>query len=144
MTNDQRPKNLLKYYRSEMRFNNLKRFKLDYNLENRLIEFTGIIASLIDSLNPKISSEILAKQIFRSASSSALNYAEAMGSESRKDFIHKMSISLKELRETEMNLKLIQRCNSVENVNQLKFLLDETSSLIKIFFTSIRTAKSKL
>ena len=76
-------------------------------LEERLINLSLEINELCKHLNGSFLSEHLMKQIIRSSSSAALNYGEAQGSESKGDFIHKVSVILKELRETKISLKLL-------------------------------------
>ena len=72
------------------------------------------------------------------------HHGEAGAAESRKDFIHKMRIGLKELRETERWLKLIRRVPLVQEFDLVDSLLKETDELIRIFVTSINTAKDNL
>ena len=79
----------------------------------------------------------------RSGTAPALNYGEAQAAESRPDFIHKMKIALKELRETKVNLKFILRRNYFPE-NRLLPLLKENDELIAIFVKSISTAQEKL
>ena len=69
-------------------------------------------------------------------------HGEAQGAESRKDFLHKMKIALKELRETGRWLKLITRVSLIEKTELLDPLIKETDELTRIFVTSIRTAKA--
>ena len=83
-------------------------------------------------------------QLYRSSTSPAFNYGEAQSAETRRDFIHKMKISLKELRETMVGLKFIDRGNYKPDVAQLKALLIETNELISIFVVSIQTAERNL
>jgi len=71
-----------------------------YDLENRLINFSVSIIKLAESFPRSFSGSHLANQVTRSATSPSLQYGEAQGAESRSDFIHKMRIALKELRET--------------------------------------------
>jgi four helix bundle protein len=71
------------------------------------------------------------------------NHGEAQAAESRNDFIHKMRICLKELREARRWLRLIHRSPRMKNTSQALSLIEETEELIKIFFTSIRTAARK-
>jgi four helix bundle protein len=80
----------------------------------------------------------LGGQLLRSGTAPALLYGEAQGAESREDFIHKMKIALKELKETRICLKLIARNRMVENVENI---CRENEELIAIFYTSIETAK---
>ena len=81
--------------------------------------------------------------MIRSSTSSALNYGEARDAESKKDFIHKMKIALKELRESFINLKIIDGIKISKNREELVFLIDETNQLISIFVKSVQTAKRK-
>jgi len=82
------------------------------------------------------------KQIIRASTSAALNYGEAQGAESKSDFIHKVSIILKELRETQISLKLLSdsiRDNAKPNMD---FCQDECAQLVAIFHKTVITAKS--
>ncbi|MDO8367380.1 MAG: four helix bundle protein [Saprospiraceae bacterium] len=80
-----------------------------YDLEDRLIEFAVRIIDTAEALPGTVASKNLGSQIVRSGTSPALNYAEAQSAESKADFVHKMKICLKELRETLVCLKIIQR-----------------------------------
>ncbi len=71
-----------------------------YNLQERLVSFSALIISNTCVLKSGFASEHLIKQLIRSATSSALNYGEAQGAESKRDFMNKMKICLKELRES--------------------------------------------
>ncbi|MBE9484252.1 MAG: four helix bundle protein, partial [Bacteroidetes bacterium] len=85
-----------------------------------------------------------AVQIIRSSSSAALNYGEAQGAESKKDFIHKSSIVLKELRETHISLKLIKDSKISSEQSGLTRLIDECNQLVAIFHKTVTTAKSRM
>lgn len=87
-------------------------------------------------------SQHLAKQIIRSSTSSALNYGEVQGAESRKDFIHKTSIILKELRETHICLRIIVKSNLIKGAGINDTILKECVELISIFQKTVKTAKS--
>ncbi|HNZ72441.1 MAG TPA: four helix bundle protein [Prolixibacteraceae bacterium] len=76
-------------------------------LEERLIQFAIQIIKLSEGMNQSIAGKRLADQIVRSGSSPALNYGEAQSAESGKDFVHKLGVYLKELRETHINLRII-------------------------------------
>jgi four helix bundle protein len=80
-------------------------------------------------------------QMLKSGTSPAANYGEAQGAESRNDFIHKLKIALKELRETEVWLKISFRSELIQPAEKLKPLLDETDELIAILVKCIKTAK---
>ena len=76
-------------------------------LEDRLIAFAVNIIRLSDGIKPSVGGKNLSEQIVRSSSSTALNYGEAQSAESPKDFVHKLGICLKEMRETFINLRII-------------------------------------
>lgn len=85
----------------------------------------------------------LAGQLLRSGTSPALNYAEAQGGESKNDFIHKIKIVLKELRETQVCLKIIHKTKLFKSEDELKAALKEATELVAIFAKSAKTAESK-
>lgn len=78
----------------------------------------------------------LGDQLLRSGTSSALNHGEAQAAESKRDFVHKMKVILKELRESSINLQLLALRKVVSN----DLALQESRELIAIFVTSIKTA----
>jgi len=86
-----------------------------YDLEERLIWFAVKIIGLSNHLPNSNSGNHLSNQIVRSGTSPALNYGEAQSAESAKDFVHKMGICLKELRETFINIKIIKYAELTEN-----------------------------
>lgn len=77
-----------------------------YDLEERLIQFSVDIIIVCGKIDGDFASQHLCKQLIRSATSSALNYGEAQSAESSRDFLHKMKLCLKELRESLVNLKI--------------------------------------
>lgn len=118
--------------------------KKEYNLENRLIQYAILTSDIAEILpNNKLGNH-LSGQLIRSGTAPALIYGEVQGAESRKDFIHKMKLILKELRETKINLLIVKRKPLLqENVN-LEKAIDETIQLVLIFASSIKTANEKL
>lgn len=114
-----------------------------YDLEKRLINFAVSIIALVESMPSSKAANHLAGQLLRSGTSPALNYAEAQGRESRNDFIHKIKIVLKELRETQVCLKIIHKAKLFKSEDELQALLKETSELVAIFAKSAKTAESK-
>lgn len=112
-----------------------------HELEERLANFAVLIVELAQSLQELKALSHLAGQLIRSGTSPALNYAEAISGESRKDFIHKIKIVLKELRETHINLKIIHRTKLYKNEEKLIFALNECYELVAIFVSSVRTAE---
>ncbi len=111
-----------------------------YDLQERLIDYAVRIINLSEALPETKAARHIASQILRSGTSPAPNYGESQSSESKKDFIHKLKLSLKELRETEIWLKIIVKAQMIEPSSQLGPLLQETSELIAILFSSVRTA----
>ena len=112
--------------------------------EERIISFASEVALLAESLSRKPSGIVISNQIVRSSIAVALNYAEAQGSESRKDFINKLSLCLKELRETNIGLRLIKDRKLNHRNSQISKILKENDELIAICVASINTAKRNL
>ena len=111
-------------------------------LEDRLIEFASRIISVSETLPSRFGPNYLGKQLFRSGTSPALNYGEAQEAESTNDFIHKMKVCLKELKETLICLKIICRSKLID-LPMLEPLMKENNELIAIFISSIKTARNK-
>jgi four helix bundle protein len=86
----------------------------------------------------------IAGQLIRSGTSPASNYGEAQSAESRPDFIHKLKLSLEELRETRIWLLIIVRAGLVKPASKLNPLIDENNQLISIFVKSVNTARENL
>ena len=117
--------------------------KQAYDLEERLLEYSVTIIKIVERLTKNRAGNHVAGQLLRSGTSAYPNHGEAQAAESPKDFIHKIRISLKELRETQRWLKLIQRVPLIDNPSSLQAVLNETEELIKIFVASIKTAEKK-
>jgi four helix bundle protein len=113
-----------------------------FKLEERLIDFAANIILFTNHVDKSYAGNHLVGQIVRSSTSPDLNYGEAQSAESKKDFIHKMGICLKELRETFNCLKIIERANLTSNTQLINKLKIEVNELISIFVSSIKTAKS--
>jgi four helix bundle protein len=112
-----------------------------YNLEDRLIAFALQMIQIVEMLpSDKIGSHI-GGQLLRSGTSPALNYGEAQSAESKNDFIHKMKVCLKELKETRVSLKIIILKPLIKENKITKNGLNENEELIAIFGKSIETAK---
>ena len=114
------------------------------DLENRLIDFAVMVIKLEDKIMKTKSGNLLYGQLIRSSSSCPLNYGEAQSAESRKDFIHKLKIISKELRETYINLRIIKLANLSKDLGSLHKAIDETNILISIFVSSIKTAEKNI
>ncbi len=113
-------------------------------LENRLIDFAATIIIVASKFEKNYAGNHLAGQIIRSGTSPALNYGEAQSAESSKDFIHKMGICLKELRESFVCLKIIEKADLMKEEALLVSAKTEVNELISIFVSSIKTAKNNL
>jgi len=114
-----------------------------YALEERLLDYAARIIHLVESLPKSRVGNHVGSQLLRSATSPLFNHGEAQAAESAGDFVHKMKICLKELRESYRCLRLIQRVPLVEPPSKLDALLSETDELIRIFVASIKTAEKK-
>jgi four helix bundle protein len=111
-----------------------------YDLEDRLLEFAAVIVQLVDSLPSTKAGNHIASQLLRCGTSPLSNHGEVEAAESRKDFLHKLRICLKELRETKRWLRLVGHVKLVP-VSDLAECLTETEELIRIFVASARTAE---
>ena len=113
-----------------------------YNFEERLVDFAVIAIKIARQLPKTFEGQHLGSQLIRSGSSPALNYGEAQSAESRKDFILKLKIVLKELRESKVCLKIITRAELLKNNEFVDKGLKECDELIAIFAKSDRTART--
>jgi four helix bundle protein len=111
-----------------------------YDLEERLLDYGATIIHLTRKLNGDYAERHVGNQLLRSGTAPLSHHGEAQGAESNADFIHKMKLALKELRESQRWLKLIRKAQLLPDSEQLLSLLDETDQIIRIFVTSIRTA----
>ena len=117
--------------------------KQAYDLEERLLGYSVKIIKIVELLPKTRTGNHVAGQLLRSGTSPYPNHGEAQAAESPKDFIHKLRISLKELRETHRWLKLIHRVPLTKEPELLNDISQETEELIRIFVTSIKTAEKK-
>jgi four helix bundle protein len=115
--------------------------KRKFDLEDRLLEFASAIIDLSEMLPDTRAGNHIAGQILRSGTSPYPNHGEAEAAESRDDFIHKMKICLKELRETRRWARLIKRKGWAKDGPTLLFVLSESDELVRIFHSSIQTAQ---
>jgi four helix bundle protein len=111
------------------------------DIERRLIIFSVTVYRLTEKIERTTFSSQLISQLTRSSISAALNYGEAQGAESRKDFIHKIGVVIKELRESLVNLKIMQEGQICADNLKLEMTIKENNELIAIFFTTLKTAK---
>lgn len=114
-----------------------------YDLEQRLLKYSASIIRLVEQLPNSKAGNHIAGQLLRSGTSAFPNHAEAQAAESMRDFIHKMRLCLKELRESLRWLMLIQHVPLVDSKADVGSRIQETDELIRIFVTSIRTAEQR-
>ena len=112
-------------------------------VEDRLIEFASRIIDMVEAMPKSAAAKHLGGQILRSGTSPALNYGEVQAAESREDFVHKMKVCLKELREALVCLKLVAKRNWF-SPTKLDPLLLESNSLVSMFVASLKTATKHL
>jgi four helix bundle protein len=109
-------------------------------LADRLLDFAARIGKVVNALPPTRLGRHIARQLVRCGTSPAPNYEEGRAAESRKDFVHKLSIALKELRETRYWLRLTIRCGLIPD-GKLAEILDESDQLCRILGQSLATAR---
>lgn len=112
----------------------------EYDLESRVIDFSVRIIRVVEELPATRVGNHVAGQLVRCGTSPAPNYGEAESAESRSDFIHKMKVCLKELRETRVWLEIIRRAGLIPEIGRLDPLAGECHELISIFVASVQTA----
>ena len=111
-------------------------------IESRLIALSVGVNKFVVGLSKSTLSINLGDQMIRSSTSAALNYGEAQGAQSKKDFIHKTSIVLKELRETGISLRIFEESGLNGKDNNVPNLLDECHQLTAIFQQTVNTARA--
>ena len=114
-----------------------------YDLEQRLLKYSALIIGFTDAMPSTRAGNHIAQQVLRCGTSPLANHAEAQAAESPDDFIHKMRICLKELREARRWLLLAQCALFARSPAKVQPLIEETEELIKIFVKSIKTAQTR-
>ena len=113
----------------------------EFDLEDRLVNFTCRMIDVVEALPKTRSGNYIAGQLIRSCHSPAFNYGEVQAAESRSDFIHKMRVVLKELKECRVALKIIRKKELIKPATKLDSIYSETEQLIAIVAKSIITVK---
>lgn len=113
-----------------------------FNFEDRLVQFAGNMILFVKTLPKDDTGKYYGNQMMRSAGSAALNYGEAQGTITDKDFIHKMSVVLKELKETKISLRILDFVDYGDTIKRKK-LLQESKELAAISATMILNKKNK-
>lgn len=111
-------------------------------IEKRLIDLAISINTVCKRLDKSYLSYHLTAQIIRSSTSAALNYGEAQGAESRRDFVHKNSIVLKELKETKIRLKLLEHSAPSNSRDSINKCLHECDQMVAIFYRTVSSARN--
>lgn len=114
-----------------------------FDLEDRLIDYAILVLELAEKLPKSALTSHIAVQLARSGTSPALNYGEAQSAESARDFIHKIKLCLKELRESRVCLKILQRKPLIAR-EMAEPAIDECNQLIAILMASIRTKQRRM
>jgi four helix bundle protein len=117
--------------------------KPKYDLEDRLLEFAVAIVELTDAVANTRAGNHIAAQLLRCGTSPYGHHGEVESAESRKDFIHKLKVCLKELRETKRWLRLLSRFKGMNQEQALTACLREAEELIRIFVASVRTTERR-
>ena len=112
-----------------------------YDLEDRFVDFTCRMIDVVETLPNNRAGNYIAGQLIRSCHSPTFNYGEVQAAESRNDFIHKMGVVLKELKECRTALKIIIKKQLIKPVSKLTSIFNETEELISIVAKSIGTAQ---
>lgn len=114
-------------------------------LQNRIRQFSIDVINIESMCRGKYHLQHLVNQLIRSATSASLNYAEARSAESKQDYIHKMRLVLKELKESKENLAIvIQTTDAIDLVSKSTTLYDESDELNAIIAKSIQTAQKNV
>ena len=111
-----------------------------FDLEDRLVDFAAAVSIFCKDLSSDMTGLYYGNQLLRSGGSSALNFGEAQGTNSDRDYINKAGICLKELKESRVNLKILAKVN-YGNESRRIHLLEEVEQLIKIIATIIKNKK---
>ena len=106
-------------------------------LQQRLIRFGIAVCQVLRRRRRDLIVDHFAKQLLRCCTSPSANYGEARAAESKADFVHKMKICLKELRETDVWLQFLSALSS--NTTAWNTLRVECNELIAIFVASLKT-----
>jgi four helix bundle protein len=114
----------------------------EFDLEDRFVDYTCQMIDVVEALPNTRAGNYIAGQLIKSCHSPTFNYGEVHAAESRNDFIHKMGVVLKELKECRTALKIIRKKKMLNQESQLPAVFKETEELIAIIGKSITTAKS--
>ena len=111
-----------------------------YDLEERLVEYSCRMIDVVEALPGTRAGNYIAGQLIKSCMSPTFNYGEVQGAESRNDFVHKLAVVLKELKECRSALKIIRKKELIKPAKKLDGIYKETEELVAIMAKSIETA----
>ena len=111
-----------------------------YDLEDRLVSYSCRMIDVVEALPSTRAGNYIAGQLIKSCMSPTFNYGEVQAAESRNDFVHKMGVVLKELKECRSALKIIKKKELIKPISKLTGIYKETEELIAIMAKSIETA----
>ena len=111
-----------------------------YDLEDRLVDYSCRMIDVVEALPSTRAGNYIAGQLIKCCLSPAFNYGEVQGAESRDDFIHKLGVVLKELKECRTALKIIRKKELIKPIKRVDRIFKETEELIAIIAKSIETA----
>jgi len=112
------------------------------DLAERLLDYGVGIIKIVEALPKNIIGRRIGDQLLRSGTSVGANYEEAQAAESKRDFLHKLQIALKELRESNYWLRILAKANVID-VKRLEAIIDESNQLKAILSKSVITAKKR-
>jgi four helix bundle protein len=112
-----------------------------FDLEDRFVDYTCRMIDVVEALPNTRAGNYIAGQLIKSCHSPTFNYGEVQAAESKNDFIHKLKVVLKELKESRTALKIIRKKEMIRPVSKLTNIFKETEELIAIIAKSITTAK---
>jgi len=113
-----------------------------YDIEDRLVEYSCRMIDVVEALPKTRSGNYIAGQLIKSCISPTFNYGEVQAAESRNDFIHKLGVVLKELKECRTALKIIRKKELIKPTKRISLIYKETEELIAIIAKSIETAQN--
>jgi len=122
----------------------MNKFALKERLSIPIAMGSVLIIEITKEIPNNYATNHLAKQLLRAGTSVSQNYRETQSGESRKDFVHKMKIVLKELCETFICLKIIKRTRLNQSLSKVEKAKKESNELISIFIKSIETAQKNM
>jgi len=117
--------------------------KKPFDIKERTFEFGVQIIRLVNTLSRTIAGSKVAEQLVKSGTSIGANVEEADGAESKRDFVHKMSIARKEARETRYWLRIVRATGLSKDAQEISYLLQESDELVRILSAIIRSARKE-